>query len=611
MNDYEVTMQAQQNQGQTAPCSDSLSQQENQNREAAPNRQREQGQPDGKNAPDNQTAAGVTAPNKLRRRWLKPLLLGLGLILLVGGSVWGVNYWRYSQTHVSTDDAYITGNLVNVSPIISGTLNLLTVDEGADVRRGQLLARLDDAGPLATVRQEQANYHAALTQIPQAERNLRYQILSTDAAIRKAQASLAVQGAKTSGAQQQVILASGTTSHQVLQAQSQVEAVRAQLQQALAQASAARANVTNSQQAVQTALASLQNSLQQVQTAQFTVQTAQAQVYAAQADVERTAKDEARYRVLYAEDAISAQQYDSTHNQARDALASLQARQSQVQVAQSQMEQSRASVRQAQSQVEQMRTAVTQAQAQAEAARRAADAAQEQINVARAGLSVAQANRTQVGVQTANLLSTARETGEYAADVASARAGEEQVGVRRKQVETYRAQAQQALATLTNARVNLNYTYIYAPNDGTVVKKTQNVGAALSPGQSIFIMTEGNYVWVEANFKETQLAHVRVGQPAEIVVDAFPGKVFRGWVHSINEASGAATSLLPPDNATGNFTKVVQRIPVRIELVTAEASDDPKYATARDLRTLRQGMSVTATIDTSGKMKSRALVAGR
>ncbi len=542
----------------------------------------------------------ANAKSKKQRPWLKPLLIVIGLIVLLIGIPWGLNYWHYSQTHVSTDDAYVTGNLVNVSPIISGTLQQLTVDQGSYVRRGQLIARLDNSGPLASLRQAQANYKAAMSQIPQAQRNLLYQQQATDASIRKAQAALAAQQAKASGAQQQLTLASGTTRNQVRQAQSQIQAAQAQWQQMLAQANAAQTNVANYQQAVQTALASLQNAQQQVQTAQKAVDTAQAHVRAAQADVDRTAKDEVRYRLLYAEDAVSAQVYDNARAQAQSSSANLQADQSQVGAAQSQVEQAQAGVRQAQSQVEQARKSVAQTQAQARAAQRAADAAQEQVDVARAGLGLAQANRMQVGIQAASLLSTTRETGEYAADVANARAGEQQVAVRRRQIETYRAQAQQALAALNNAQITLNDTYIYAPDEGTVVIKNVNAGAALSPGQTILTMTQGDDVWVEANFKETQLTQVRPGQPAEISVDAFPGRVFKGRVQSINEATGAATSLLPPENATGNFTKVVQRIPVRIEFVAAQPGEDAKYAREKDILSLRQGMSVNATIDTSG-----------
>jgi membrane fusion protein (multidrug efflux system) len=140
---------------------------------------------------------------------------------------------------------------------------------------------------------------------------------------------------------------------------------------------------------------------------------------------------------------------------------------------------------------------------------------------------------------------------------------------------------------------------IAAPSDGMVVRKGVNVGAALTPGQTIITMTFGHDVWVTANFKETQLRGVKPGDPAEVEVDAIPGEVFKGVVVSVNEATGASTALLPPDNATGNFTKVVQRIPVKIALVAAGASERGKYATEQDIANLRQGMSVTATVDVS------------
>jgi|SRR5579871_2965017 len=544
-------------------------------------------------------------PPQKRRTWVRPLLWGLLALALLIGIPWGLNYWHYARTHVSTDDAYVTGNLTSVSPIISGTLNALMVDEGDRVSRGQLIARLDSAGPQASLRQAQANYKAALSQIPQAERNLLYQQQATDAAINKAQAALAAQKAKTSGAAQQVNLASGTTRNQIKQAQAQIQQAEAQAQQAQAQARAADLTVENDQVAIQTALAALENYQQQVQTAQKAVQAAQAHVAAAQADAERATKDEARYRVLYAQDAVAAQVYDNARAQARNAQATLLANQSQVEEAQSQVVQAQDSVKQAQSQVEQARKNVAQAQAQAHAAHRAADAVQEQVGVARAGLGLAQANGLQIDIQQSNLRSTTQQTGESEADVATARAGQEQVEVRRTQIDTYRAQAQQAQAALTNAQVTLDDTNIYAPSDGTIVTKTANVGASLSPGQPIVTMTQGQYVWVEANYKETQLNDVVPGEPVEITVDAFPGKIFKGQVRSIKEATGAATSLLPPDNSTGNFTKVVQRVPVRIELIAAGENEDAKYARRQDLLNLRQGMSVVATIDTTEADKYR------
>jgi membrane fusion protein (multidrug efflux system) len=550
----------------------------------------------GDNQPDGQERAPDGAQTK-GPSWGRLLIIGLVILLLVIGIPWGLNFWHYSSTHVSTDDAYISGNLVSVSPLVSGTLDKLLVDEGYNVKRGQLIAKLSDSGPQASLRQARANYNAALSQIPEAERNLLYQREATNAAIRKAQAALGSQRAKTTGAEQQVTLASGTTLNQVRQTQSQISAAQAGQQQYLAQANATDVAIDNYQQSIQTALASLDNYRQQVETAQKAVQAAQAHVQGAQSEADRTIKDDERYRVLYMQDAVSAQVYDNARAQARNAQANLQADQSQVEQAQSQVEQARASVRQAQSQVEQARKNVTQAQAQARAAHRAADAAGEQVNVARAGLKLARANTTQVGIQQANLLSTSRQTGESEADVAAAQAGQQQVEVRRRQIDTFRAQAQQALAALNNAQIQLDHTYIYAPNDGTVVKKIANAGASLSPGQTIVTMTQGDYVWVQANFKETQLKDVRPGEAAEVEVDAMPGKVFKGHVGSINQTTGAATALLPPDNATGNFTKVVQRVAVRIELVAARDNDDKKYARQKDILSLRRGMSVTATVD--------------
>ncbi len=355
----------------------------------------------------------------------------------------------------------------------------------------------------------------------------------------------------------------------------------------------------NLRQAVQTAQASLESYQQQVVTAQKGVQAAQARVQAAQSEVDRTAKDEERYRILYTQDAVSAQVYDNARAQARNAAAALRASQSQVEEAQSQVEQARAGVRQAQSQVEQARKSVAQSQAQASAAHRGAAAAGEQVRVARAGIGLARANSGQVSVQQANLASTSGRTGETRADVETAQAGVHQVEARRRQIDTYRAQARQARAALRSAEIVLGDTKIYAPADGTIVKKVSNTGASLSPGQTIVTMTKGDRVWIEANFKETQLKDVRPGEDVEIEVDAIPGKIFKARVASINRVTGAATSLLPPDNATGNFTKVVQRIPVRIEFVPANDNESSKYARAKDLPNVRQGMSVTAIVDTS------------
>ncbi|MDQ2687628.1 MAG: HlyD family secretion protein [Armatimonadota bacterium] len=501
----------------------------------------------------------------------KKLVIGAIIaVVAILALIWGVHAYQYGHTHESTDDAYVTGNLLNVSPIISGTLAQLTVQEGDVVKQGQLIGRLDDSGPRAAVRQAQAAYDAAETQIPQARISLVYQQQATAAAIRKAQAEVAGQNAKTSGAQQQVTLSRATQINQVRQAQSQVS-------QAQAQAAGVQAQV-------KTAQAALQAQQQAVQTAQRAADAAAANIAAAKANQVKTAKDEGRYADLLKKEAVTQQQFDAVHAAAVGA--------------QSQLESVRSQAAQAQSQVAQARAGVAQTQAQLQAARKQAQAADEAIQVARAGLGLARAGSSQVGIQESNVLGNQNQAGQAQADLASAQAGKQQVALRQRQIATYQAQAAQAKAALQNAEITLGNTKIYAPTAGYVVRKAVNVGASLSPGQTIVTMTTNDQVWVTANFKETQLTDVRAGQPAEIEVDLVGGKIFKGEVKAITAATGASTALLPPDNATGNFTKVVQRVPVRIKLLPANDNDDKKYARLDDIKALRQGLSVSATIDT-------------
>jgi membrane fusion protein, multidrug efflux system len=168
----------------------------------------------------------------------------------------------------------------------------------------------------------------------------------------------------------------------------------------------------------------------------------------------------------------------------------------------------------------------------------------------------------------------------------------------RQQLNVLESQKAQTIAALEGqkaardlAKINLGYTRIVAPVDGMVSERLVRPGQYLSVGTQVISLVPLPNVWVVANYKETQMTNIRTGQKARATVDAFPGKVLHGHVDSWSPASGAEFALLPPDNATGNFTKVVQRIPVKIVL-----DPDPSLA---DL--LRPGMSVIATIDTSSK----------
>ncbi|MFL6235132.1 MAG: efflux RND transporter periplasmic adaptor subunit [Thermoanaerobaculia bacterium] len=174
---------------------------------------------------------------------------------------------------------------------------------------------------------------------------------------------------------------------------------------------------------------------------------------------------------------------------------------------------------------------------------------------------------------------------------ATAQASSSQIEAATRQVAAAQAQVAQHQAALEAARLQLSYAVIKAPVAGFVSKKNVEMGQFVQAGQPLLaIVQQGNNpndVWVSANFKETQLAKMRPGQTAEIEVDAYPGVTFHGRVESLAAATGARFSLLPPDNATGNFTKVVQRVPVKIVLTDAP---DPR-------RPLRVGMNVNVTVN--------------
>jgi membrane fusion protein, multidrug efflux system len=180
------------------------------------------------------------------------------------------------------------------------------------------------------------------------------------------------------------------------------------------------------------------------------------------------------------------------------------------------------------------------------------------------------------------------------ANIALAATGKEQAEIKVRQTEAQKAVVDLAKERVKEARLNLGYTRIVSPADGYVTQKKIRPGQFVSPGQNLFAVVPLNPpdIWITANFKETELTDVRAGQPVEIRVDAYPHVLVKGVVNSIMAGTGAVFSLFPPENATGNFVKVVQRIPVKI---TINEND------RRNLPTLRNGMSVVPTIYTKAE----------
>jgi membrane fusion protein, multidrug efflux system len=199
---------------------------------------------------------------------------------------------------------------------------------------------------------------------------------------------------------------------------------------------------------------------------------------------------------------------------------------------------------------------------------------------------LAQAKRN-IDIASAQLEAAKARVDEAIAGVANARSDQKRVIMRADDAQGKIAKVEQARAGLQAAQLNLGYCNIVAPVDGVATHKSVEPGQIVQPGQGLLVVVPLNDIWVTANFKETQLKNMRAGQKVYVKVDTY-GQTFSGQVDSISGATGAVLSLLPPENATGNYVKVVQRIPVKIVLDKIPAS----------VAILRPGMNVDATVIT-------------
>lgn len=294
--------------------------------------------------------------------------------------------------------------------------------------------------------------------------------------------------------------------------------MRANVQQAAAGVRQARTSVETARAAAAAERTRIAQAGAGIATAEASAAQARAQVVAAEAEAQRVNADVQRYQALFQRDEISQQRLDQAIATARTANA--------------QVEAARQRVAAAEAQVAEARSAQTAA---AETARRAST----QIGGAQAGV------------------------GEALGRLAQASTGPQQVAVSQAQVATAGATIEQLRAAVQQAELELSYTKIYAPESGRVARKTIEEGALVQPGQPLMALVTGD-VWVTANFKEDQIGKIRVNQHVDVTVDAYPGKVFSAHVDSIQPGTGSAFSLLPPENATGNYVKVVQRVPVKI-----------------------------------------------
>jgi membrane fusion protein (multidrug efflux system) len=414
-----------------------------------------------------------------RRRLAAFAVLGL---LVLGAIAYGLHIWHYSQSHVSTDDAFVTGHIAPVSPRVGGTVSAVLVDDNQDVKAGDVLVRLDSRDYDVALAQAKAAVAAARGDFDNAMVNVPLADESTLSLLREADAALAA------------------TGHGQEMAEHDLEQRKSDL--------------ASKQAAVAAAEASLQG---------------------AQADFDRAKLDRDRAAELFKRDLLARQDLDHAEAAFRNAQAMLDLASHKATQARDDVKQGAAAVRSQEAAVAQAKQRVAQSQA-----------------------------------ASANALSQ-----------------RQQVKGRAAQVDAARGHLELAVANLKQAQLNLDYTAIRAPSSGRVTKKSVEVGQVVAPGTAILSIVDLDDLWVVANYKETDLTGVKVGQRASIRVDSYPGTVFTGHVDSIQGGSGAIFSLLPPENATGNYVKVVQRIPVKIAIDRGE--------TARHL--LVPGMSAVPVID--------------
>jgi membrane fusion protein (multidrug efflux system) len=411
-------------------------------------------------------------PSKASRPRKRRTFLIAGAVVLLIAAVFGVRYWLYARAHESTDDAFIDGSIVQISPKVSGYVAKVYVKSNQAVKEGDLIAEIDPR-----------DYQARLDQA-------RAALSAGEARLREARSGVELTRASTRASAQQ---AAAT----VRQAQTGVESQRAA-------AAAERARIAQAGAGISTA--------------QANVAQARSQLTAAEAEATRAGADVQRYQELFSKDEISRQRLDQAIAAARTADAQVAAARGRVAAAEAQVSEARAA----------------QATA-AENARRA----QSQVGGAQAGV------------------------GEAMGRLAQANTAPQQVAVSQAQAETAGATIEQLRAAVAQAELELSYTKIHAPESGRVTNKSIEEGALVQVGQPLMAVVTGE-VWVTANYKESQIGKMRVGQTVDLVVDAYPDKTFRGHVESLQAGTGSRFSMMPAENATGNYVKVVQRVPVKI-----------------------------------------------
>ncbi len=429
--------------------------------------------------PDSEDGGQPTAetgseeePPEVKRSKRRRLLIfgGIGLVIL---AIIGVLYWLYARQYESTDDAFIDGDIVQISPKVAANVAKIYVKSNQYVHKGDPLLDLDPKDLEVKLEQARAQLANATGQKGSAEANVD---LTT----------------KTTNASQN---------------------------QALSNVQTSQTNVRQTQRAADSKQRLIDQARSVARTAQANLAQTRAQVPQAESNVHLAQVEYDRRQVLFNHGDVSKQLLDQGLN------------------------------------------ALQTAQSQLNAAEKAVLAAQSRVDEADAALGSAEENYRQ---SLAQVDVTRSQVEESRGRLQDANAAPERIDVSQSQLETAEAGIAAADAAVHEAELELSYAKIVAPEDGYVTRKTVEEGQLVQVGTPLMAISQSDEIWVVANFKETQLEDMQIGQPVTIKVDAYPGKSFRGKVESFQVGTGSRFSVLPPENATGNYVKVVQRVPVKI-----------------------------------------------
>jgi membrane fusion protein, multidrug efflux system len=416
------------------------------------------------------------------------------------GAILGAAYWLYTRQYETTDDAFIEGNIVQINSKISSHIVKIQVRENQFVKKGDLLIELDPRD--AEVKLEQARAHLKLAE------------------------------AQREKARAEVSLTGKTSRGNLKEASSNFQTARAGVEQSRFFSDSKQTGIEQARNQYKIAEANLRQIQAQIPAAEAALAQAQAKVPAAQTKFDLARADYERYQNLFEKGDVSRQRLDQARRDLSDAESEAETARRQVDIAQSQLN----------------------------ALRRQSEA--EAFRVRESESSIVRAENDYRQSQ-AQIKLSGSQAEESAGRLQQADAVAEQIAVEQTEVEAAEAQIFQAQAAVNQAELELSYAKIYAPDDGFVTRKAVQEGQLVQSEQALMAISQPG-IWVVANFKETQIGKMRVGQTVDVYVDAFPGEVFRGKIESFQAGTGSRFSVLPADNAGGNFVKVVQRIPVKI-----------------------------------------------